>query len=142
MNKLFIILFFLAFTTVVFSQETNTNDHPIDLKCKQCLAADSSHTTLGMIKCEIAAAQDWDLELNKYYKLLMNILSPDEKDKLKSSQVQWLKYRDSEKLFSQTLYNNMQGTMWRIVSASRWTEIIKKRALELQDYYETLNLNK
>jgi uncharacterized protein YecT (DUF1311 family) len=133
MNKLFLTLIFLSLTVNLLSQDSKTKDHPIDLKCKQCLEADSSKTTAGMIKCEIVAAQEWDQELNKYYKLLLSVLNPDEKEKIKSSQVQWLKYRDNENTFSQTLYNNMQGTMWRVANASRRTEIIKQRALELKD---------
>jgi uncharacterized protein YecT (DUF1311 family) len=142
MIRLFLSLILFILTANLFSQTDTNQKHPIDIKCEQCLKADSSFTTAGMIKCEAIAAKEWDDELNKYYKLLMSVLSPDEKEKLKAAQIKWLEYRDNELKFSQTVYDNMKGTMWRVAYASRLTEIIKHRAIEIKGYYDILTLDK
>jgi uncharacterized protein YecT (DUF1311 family) len=141
MNRLLSTLILILLTANLFSQTDVDKKHPIDIKCEQCLKADSSFTTYGMIRCQAMAATEWDLELNKYYKLLMTVLSSEEKEKLKTAQIKWLDYRDKEFTFSQTFYNNMKGTMWRIVDASRQKMIIRQRALELKEYYDILTPN-
>lgn len=49
-----------------------------------------------MVNCEITARQEWDVELNKYYKLLMSLLDSAGKEKLKIAQRQWIEFRDKE----------------------------------------------
>ncbi|MDX2002589.1 MAG: lysozyme inhibitor LprI family protein [Chitinophagales bacterium] len=110
--------------------------HPIEIQLEACL--DSSESTAGMCECECVAAQAWDLELNKYYKLLMGVLSPEAKELLRQSQRNWLAYRDAEQKFSSQFYTDMEGTMWRAVNAGRYREIVKKRAEELRSYYEDM----
>lgn len=44
----------------------------------------------------------------KYYKLLLGIVVPEAKIKLKASQKKWLEYRDSEFVMAHTIYNDMQ----------------------------------
>jgi uncharacterized protein YecT (DUF1311 family) len=138
--RVILTLFFSVLSANLFSQSDAGKKHPIDIRCEECLKADSSFTTAGMIECEAVAANEWDDELNKYYKLLMAVLSPDEKEQLKTAQIKWLEYRDKEIKFSQTLYNNMKGTMWRVVDASRLKEIIKQRAIEIKSYYDIKTL--
>ncbi|MBK9733114.1 MAG: DUF1311 domain-containing protein [Chitinophagaceae bacterium] len=115
--------------------------NPIDIRLKECLEVDSNYTTYGMMHCEALARDEWDVEMNKYYHLLIDTLNADEKEKFKVAQRQWLKYRDKEFEFSATMHYNMQGTMWRVVAAARSCEIVKARALELKDYFETLTFH-
>ena len=135
-NLLTVIL--LILTTPLFSQNDSVKKHPIDIKCEQCLKADSSSTTAGMIKCEIMALKEWDTELNKYYKSLMTKLSPEAKEKLKTAQIKWLDYRDNEIKFSSKMHSDLKGTMFLVISAGRITEITKQRALDLKEYYDTM----
>jgi uncharacterized protein YecT (DUF1311 family) len=138
-NLLTVIL--LLLTRTLFCQNDSIKKYPIDIKCELCLKTDSNFTTYGMMRCEITAAMEWDAELNKYYKLLMTVLSPEAKEKLKTAQIKWLSYRDNEFKFSETMYTDMKGTMWRVVNVSRETEIIRQRALDLRAYYNTLTFN-
>jgi uncharacterized protein YecT (DUF1311 family) len=108
----------------------------IDIQLQACLDSSQNQTTVGMIDCEGRAAAAWDKQLNKYYKLLMGVLTGDEKEKLKTSQLNWLKFRDSENDFSSTMYTDMQGTMWRVSNVGAEVDLIKRRALELKSYYE------
>jgi uncharacterized protein YecT (DUF1311 family) len=137
MNKIcnIVLLFvFIICSSTVFAQ-SDTIENVIDKELKQCLDSSQNGTTYGMIECSIRARDAWDKELNKYYNLLMQTLSKDEKDKLKESQRLWLVFRDSENTFSSTMYKNMTGTMWDIAKVLSDLNIIKHRALELQAYY-------
>jgi uncharacterized protein YecT (DUF1311 family) len=137
------LIIFTQLAIQTFGQENKSNEkHPIDIRLENCLAIDSNQTTYGMMNCEVTARDEWDKEMNKYYKLLMDTLQKDEKEKLKTAQISWLSYRDKEGDFSGTMYYNMQGTMWRITAAGRSCEIVRQRALELKVYYDMLAFDK
>ncbi|MBS1595647.1 MAG: DUF1311 domain-containing protein [Bacteroidetes bacterium] len=110
----------------------------IDIRLQKCIDADGS--TMGMINCTDGAYDEWDKELNKYYKLLMGVLGPEAKARLKAAQVNWLTYRDSEFAFINSAYN-MDGTMWGVIKASGRMELVKKRALELKEHYGTMTMH-
>lgn len=116
--------------------------YPIDSAYAACLEVPDNQSTYGMIDCATKARDAWDKELNTYYKLLLPMLSSDEKEKLRTAQRNWLAYRDSELTFYGTMYGNMQGTMWRVAAAERSVEIVRQRALELRTYYEILTEEK
>ncbi len=140
--KTLVLISFLL-TIHAFGQETHTSKkHPIDIRLEKCHLIESNQTTFGMVNCETIAREEWDLEMNRYYKLLMNTLQTDEKVKLKAAQVSWLSYRDKEMEFSAKMYYNQQGTMWRVVAAGRSCDIVRQRALELKSYYEILTFDK
>lgn len=135
--KLIILASFLCiFSISLWSQE---DEDPIDIRLKECLADPEHYTTIGMIECYVQANEEWDAELNKYYKLLGALLSKEEKDKLLASQRLWLKFRDSENDFLTTTYINLGGTMWRIVASERRMDMVRTRTLELKRYYENLS---
>ncbi len=131
------LLLFVLLTSVCFSQE-KAKEHTIDSALKECLATPSGKSTAGMITCTVTAENAWDVEMNKYYKLLLSILSPDVKTKLKEAQRQWIAYRDKELQFSSTAFGSKDGTIWSVIAANNHLEIIKKRTLELTEYYELL----
>jgi uncharacterized protein YecT (DUF1311 family) len=135
------VLLIILQTAPIFGQNNQTDKHPIDIKREQCHEIDSNQTTYGMMQCETVAREEWDKEMNKYYKLLMDTLTIEEKEKLKIAQRQWLDFRDRELDFSGTMYYNMQGTMWRVVAAGRSCDIVKERALELKGYYDMLTFD-
>lgn len=97
-------------------------------------------STQEMVECAYAEHDAWDKEMNKYYNLLKGVLKADEFKRLKAAQKKWLEYRDEELKFYREMYGNMDGTMWRVVSASRHNDVVKKRALELIEYYEMLTM--
>jgi uncharacterized protein YecT (DUF1311 family) len=118
--------------------QKETEEHIIDKHLRECLDSTENQTTVGMSGCAIRAGKEWDQELNNNYNLLISKLSVDEKEKLKSSQRNWILYRDKEMEFARTMYIKLQGTMWRIVLADRQTELTRQRALELKAYYDNL----
>tara|TARA_R110001592_G_scaffold361660_1_gene673000 strand:- start:897 stop:1184 length:288 start_codon:yes stop_codon:yes gene_type:complete len=95
-----------------------------------------------MISCEETARKEWDEELNKNYQLLLNVLDSTSKEKLIVSQRHWVKFREKELDLANQISYEMEGTMWRVVAAGRRTEIVKQRALELQDYFNIMTEKK
>ncbi|MBL7884247.1 MAG: DUF1311 domain-containing protein [Bacteroidia bacterium] len=137
------LFIFILFSMCIFAQDEQLKQkHAIDVRLEACYAIDSNQTTFGMINCEAIARDEWDKELNKYYKLLMATLQPLEKTKLKSAQLAWISYRDKELNFSGAMYYGMQGTMYHVMAAARSCDIVKQRALELKSYYEILTFDK
>jgi uncharacterized protein YecT (DUF1311 family) len=113
--------------------------HPIDMHYEGCLSIDSNQTTYGMMHCAQLAEEEWDAELNKSYKQLMEALSPENQVKLRDAQRKWLAFRDSERTFSGDMHYDMQGTMYHVMAADREAEIVKERALNLERYLDTLS---
>jgi len=136
--KRMIALIFILFQVMNGFSQAPEDEHIIDRQLRVCLDSAENQTTLGMIDCEVRAADAWSKELDKYYRILLGSVSKDEKLKLEASQKDWLIYQGSELEFERTLYQNFEGTMWKIVSAKRQAEIIRERALALQGYYEVL----
>jgi uncharacterized protein YecT (DUF1311 family) len=94
--------------------------------------------TLGMRQCGEAALKKWDMELNKYYNLLMKILDKDAKKRLKESHLAWLKFRDLEFGFIEEGYFLDIGSYIGPTKVSNKVDIVKARALELKAYYDTI----
>lgn len=130
------LISFSMYSIMCFSQEKSYRQHTIDIELEQCQNVLENQTTAGSIECEYTARIAWDKEMNKYYKLLMEVLKPVEKKQLKDSQRTWLEYRDKEMNFASTFYKNMDGTAWLVIHASRLTTIVRQRAQELENYYE------
>jgi len=110
--------------------------HPIDKLLDECI--DKNTSTQGMRECGEEALKRWDVELNKYYKLLMGILDKDAKKRLKESQLAWLKFRDLEFKFIEEGYFLDIGSYIGPTKVSNKLDIIKARVLELEIYYETV----
>lgn len=133
--KATILIFSLLLSVSVLAQEKE--EHPIDQWCLECLDQDSNWTTVGMIQCEAQALEKWQQEMDKFYQLLLDSLSEESATVLMKAQEAWLVYAEEEKHFSSQLYyNEMDGTMWRVISAGRISSIYRERALALKEYYD------
>ena len=134
MKQISLILFLL---TSLFSI-AQTDNHEIDLRNAQCHDIDTNQNTFGMIQCEEVARKEWFVEMNKYYNLLLDTLSEETAELLVLSQEAWNEFNLKEHSFSSSMYySDMDGTMWRVVNAQRVKDIVRKRALELKDYYDS-----
>ncbi|MFA5075545.1 MAG: lysozyme inhibitor LprI family protein, partial [Candidatus Babeliales bacterium] len=56
----------------------------------------SKCVTSGMSVCLTAANQQWEAEIDKYYKLLMDALPGEYRGALEKSQAAWVKFKDLE----------------------------------------------
>ena len=106
--------------------------HSLDKRYEQC--CNKNHGDYGAVQCAIDLGKEWDKEMNKYYFGLMNVLDSVAQNELKLAQSQWIKYRDLEYKFSNSLHD-MQGTMYLRMRAYRNMKIVRTRALELKSYY-------
>ena len=141
MKRLYVPLL-LFITTLCFAQQRgNSLAHPIDKALEVCLAGIEDQNGEGAIKCYYAARESWGEEVENFYRLLMETLPRAQQKKLEYSQLQWVQYRDAEMLFSGAMYRGLEGDMWMIINAQRTTDIVKQRAMELEEYYEMLTFD-
>lgn len=132
-------VFFMFLSFFAISQTQKKNEKSIDKIESNCLNK-SEISNAEMCNCTIKARESWDKELNKYYELLKTKLPKEAFEILKESQKQWINYRDKEYLFiSKFYYEVKEGTMWFAVAENKKKEIVKERALELEEYYRMLD---
>jgi uncharacterized protein YecT (DUF1311 family) len=134
MNITFKILLpvFLLFPLSIFAQ----NESPIDSELTACMDKDPS--THGVLHCIDNAYKKWDDELNNYYQKLMDLLDDNAKDKLKEAERKWIEYRDLEFKNIEGIYSKKEGTMYLPMLAIDKMNVIKRRALQLRDYYQLI----
>ncbi|MCC7430749.1 DUF1311 domain-containing protein [bacterium] len=128
---------FTVLSVIAYGQTDKT--HQIDKELQNCLDSSENYTTSGMSGCVSEATKKWDAELNKKYKQLMNLLPAEQKEKLRTAQREWIKYRDKELEFSNQFYNEMGGSMWTPVAAGKNLDLTKQRTLELEKYISVLS---
>src|SRR5262249_8896478 len=107
--------------------------HPIDLLITRCL--DKEESTPGREECYADGSAQWDAELNRAYKVLIDASEEPHRVKIRAAQQQWLKFRDAELAALNAIYDR-EGTLWRIVDARRQMELTRERALRLGSLYE------
>ena len=110
--------------------------HPIDKALDACI--DKNGSTAGMVECTDKAYAAWDKELNKNYVELMRTLKPTQKEALRLAQLEWIKHRDLDFKFIDSIYDTMQGTMYIPMRVAARMEVVKKRALELKGFLELI----
>jgi len=135
MTKLYLSFFLMIFTLTSPAQGGYEQEHPIDDILNECREAVGSNTE-SSIQCEYSARIAWEKEVDKYYKMLLEVLKPEEKKQFKATHKSWVIYRDEEMAFAGLLYKNMDSKAWLVIHAARLTAIIRTRALELQEYHE------
>jgi len=100
------------------------------------------YSTAGMTKAAYDTEVEYDKLLNKYYQLLLKKLNDSDKEILKQTQRSWIQYRDSERKLNSEIAKDEYsggGTMQRIIVASGYVEITKKRVIELYSYLTRFN---
>ena len=136
------LIIFVSFCLISVISSAQHDEHPIDGRNMECHDIDSNQTTYGMIQCEIVARDEWKVEMNIYYQLLLDTLSEESAALLRKAQAAWIEYEAKESEFSVSMhYSDMDGTMWRVLNADHLKGIVRTRALELKSYYETLTFD-
>ena len=113
--------------------------HQIDKALDACI--DKNGSTAGMVRCTDVAYAAWDRELNRNYAALMAKLKPPQKESLRLAQLEWIKQRDLEFKFIDSIYDTLEGTMYIPMRIAAHMEVIRKRALGLKDYLDLINDN-
>lgn len=105
------------------------------------MQADADQTTYGMNRAAYDYETGLDALLNKYYALLLKKLTKEDRELLRESQRNWIKFRDSERKLSGTLTMDVYtggGTIHSLFHSSRYFEITRKRLFEIVDYLERI----
>ena len=140
MFLLAVFIYFKPFAGACFAQDNaagrNAGEikHEIDIFVDKAMDKDPS--TAGMVKAAEEGEKMWDVELNKYYKLLSAAIDNESKAALKKAQLAWISFRDAEFSMTGLFYSKKDGTMYRVIAACTRLEIVKKRALTLKSLYE------
>ena len=111
--------------------------HAIDVALEERIDADSS--TFGTIEAYEWAAQEWDKLLNDNYNALMKKLDKENRERLRASQREWIKYRDMEFAFNENYWGGFDGTMYSVFPFAYRSNFVRERALRLGYYLEDFN---
>jgi len=134
-KNLIAIITVLTFFPAQLAFTQDVTEHPIDKKLDKCI--EKNMTTTGMSNCTYEAEKEWDVEMNKYYKLLMGILSKEEKKLLRQAQKAWLKFREAEFEIIKTIYPT-DATVFSNIRSADAMAIVKDRTLQLKAYYDEI----
>ncbi len=133
-TSIILAVLFLGAAALAYAEKTP--EHPIDKAEEACIDKDGS--TAGMTDCAEKAYVSWDRELNRNYNALSKKLSPRDREVLKAAQKKWLEYRDQEFKLIDTIYSQLQGTMYIPLRVEERIAIVKQRALKLGNHLELL----
>lgn len=103
----------------------------IDAKLERCLDDEQNSSTAFQIQCIGEAYEKWDDALNYYYKKTRAVYGEKSKAALLKAQRNWIKFRDAEATFLGTMYNNVGGTLYRVIANDDNMNLVKNRTLEL-----------
>lgn len=133
MNKLaFLIVFILLSSSGIIYAQTASKQDSIDVFLDHCMAIPENQTTVGMCDCIYKSLAMWDKKLNNTYKQILLKLNPIQKQKLISSQRQWVIFKEKEISLIDETYGKAQGTMWLMVRADAVMQITRSRTNDLE----------
>ena len=127
----------LVLSVIILLYGNSAYTHVIDDVEVKCIANTSD--TQEMNKCSKIAQVSWEKEIKKSIIQLKKRMDNTSYKSLMKSQRIWQEYKNQEFSFIQKITNNKQGTMYLNVEQGLKTNILKQRALILQEYIETLN---
>ena len=121
-------------------EDTNRPKHPIEIEFETEMLTWSGVTGEGVdIICKYGDL--WKNEMEKYYDLLFDILEPEKRQWLESSQKQWEIFTKEHEELSWQTYDQMHhgGSIMRIFEAHIYYERYKDRAMQLMALYGTIS---
>lgn len=130
MKKILPILLVSLINGVLFAQEPSQTQkalESVEKKLDVCLAKDMS--TAGMIQCSDVAYKQYDSLLNWVYTRLKSSLSQERRKMLISNQKLWIRLRDKDFRFMDTM--QPEGTMWGPVFVGHKAKYLRSRIEEL-----------
>jgi len=123
------------FTMIFLLNLCYAQEHKLDLKFNELFEESRNNRSNSALSYELISEsliEDWDLELNRLYKELMQNLPEEKKLQLKLSQRKWIEFRDLE--FN--LLNNIDKDAGYPQPKSREMKFIRNRVLDLIDLNE------
>lgn len=141
MKEVVVVLLFILNFNGLYSQSISAEFKQDTAFVKQKVRnmIDKDHSTMGMHVANIMLEDEYDKLLNKYYGILYGKLNEAGKKALKETQLNWIKFRDSEKNFVTELGRDTYdkaggGTMWSVIYGNLKAQIVRDRVFVLYGY--------
>jgi uncharacterized protein YecT (DUF1311 family) len=134
MRLLLAVALILLAAVPAVAQQQGEDEDPIDQAMNTCLDRPEGQSTQGMVECFGASYEAWDKALNDAYGELTDTLNADQKALLKTSQRQWIVFRDAESKFLDSLITPDSGSIMRVVINQAMSDMVKARVLALRSY--------
>lgn len=128
MNKITLLVFVFI---VLCASSVRADMYDIDKTELECI--NNTSDTHIMNKCTYTAMVAWKNEIND---ALLNLRSINKENykKIIRSQKYWEKYKDNEFRAIDAFCSNVDGTMYKNVSTGLKKDIVKRRAIQLNEY--------
>lgn len=110
--------------------------HPIDKAEIDCIS--KTGNTYEINRCSQTAQQSWEKDIQETTDELKKILSPEDYKKLQISQTIWENSKNKDYELIDAVISYKLGTMYLNIREGWRTEILKRRALILKEYLNTL----
>ncbi|MGL5936791.1 MAG: lysozyme inhibitor LprI family protein [Cetobacterium sp.] len=142
MKKLLFIFLTLSLTLSAGVRKEYQNKIDI-IQYEYEMKLENDPSTRGMVEAAEYKYKELDNMLNYYYNEFKETLSESQRNLLKNSQKDWLKFRDKEVEFAREFYGNKDGTVWRIYPGLIKVELLERRLSDfinhLEDQFEPEN---
>ncbi len=106
---------------------------PIQVKFDACQESEN-YTTIGMHKCIGEALEDWDAELNRVYAAIMDTADEELAAVIRTSQRNWIEYRDADLEVILAIHSRTQGTYWGVEMGMRRLQTLENQVMRLRWY--------
>ena len=116
-----------------YTKELNSRMEKLEKEMQSKL---DSGVTSEMVNANNELYEAWDKELNKVYKLLMEKLPVDRKEKLKKDQRAWVKIKEEKA--NEAAKEADGGTLAGVLYSGTAAGLTKDRAIELAKMYDNL----
>lgn len=128
--------YWIIFASLLFGQAAFAEEDHLSKQFSSCMDK-AEGVTASMIDCMGTETQQQDIKLNKAYKDVMSLLSPNRKRQLQEAQRLWIKYREANCKF---YYDPDGGTMARVSANNCLMTTTADRAKELEIIKENSSL--
>jgi uncharacterized protein YecT (DUF1311 family) len=128
--------YWIIFTCLLFGPAAFAEEGNLSKQFSACMDK-AGGVTASMIDCMSTETKQQDAKLNKAYKDVLSLLSPNRKRQLQEAQRLWIKYRETNCKF---YYDPEGGTMARVIANNCFMTATADRAKELESIKETSSL--
>ncbi len=135
--KISVFVLGLTLSMITFAENAKFGDD-IDRTLAHC--QDKAVSTQDMLACNNQAIDGWNKALNRQYQLLLKGQPEPVAEPIRQSQRDWVQYRDSYFSAMNAFYQQQEGTIWSIVASGRKLDVIRSKAIDLNQLLTSLNL--
>lgn len=137
MIKIMFVFMVLSFST--FANNINVYEEKLEkIESKYEKSLNSELTTVGLVRALKVQYNEMDALLNESYNALFNSLNSEQQKALRDSQREWIKFRDKEMGFIETLYDKDDPTICNLNYLYNMTSLTKNRTIDIINHLENM----